>query len=222
MQGDVLDRDPARRQRGQQVRGEVQARRRRGHRAVGPGIDGLVVAAIPVVLRPLGGDIGRQGHLAPLIDGGVQVGTGEVEGQDDLAPLPLLHDRGVQGAQQAGAVRGLAEAHPVTGGQLLARPHERRPAAGRQPPVQGRLHRDVGGVADPPALQPRRDHPGVVDHQHVTRAEFARQVGHRQVGQHAAGAHAQQPGRVAGRCGAEGDAVLGQVEVEIGKLHGGR
>ena len=94
-------------------------------------------------------------------------GAGEVEGQRHLAALALGLDRGVERAQQAGAV-------------VVSPKRTRSPAASRlpgfmkavqrwrrQPPVQGRLDAARLVAAQPHARQPRRDHPGVVEHQHV-------------------------------------------------------
>jgi hypothetical protein len=86
--------------------------------------------------------------------------------------------------------------------------------------MQGGFHGDIRALPGAPALQPRRDNPGVVQHQDVAGPQLVRQVGDPQVLQRRPWRHQEQPRGIPRADGPQGDAVLGQVEVEIGKLHG--
>ncbi len=65
-------------------------------------VDRLVVGAVLLVLRALGGDIGRQRNMADGGDRLVQRRTGKIEAQRHLAGLALLLDGRVERAEQAG------------------------------------------------------------------------------------------------------------------------
>ena len=134
VQGDERLADAAGGEPRQQLGGEVQAGGGRRHRAVVGGVDGLVVAPVTRVLRPAGGDIGRQRHHPAHRDRGVQLGPGEIKAELHLPALVL-------GQQTCGQVVVGAEGHPVADRQPLARAHEGAPAVRRQAAVQGGLHR---------------------------------------------------------------------------------
>ena len=188
------------------------------------GKDGLVVFQILIVLGPLGRDIGGQGHDPDLADGVVQHRAYQIEAQGDEAVLALGGDLGIDLAQKAGVVLLAPETHAVADLQPLARLHEGAPHIGRVAVVQGGLDRHgqklaLGSGAVAHARQPGRDHAGVVEHQGVARLQEIRQVADDPVLKICA-FHDQQARRVARVGGAQGDARLGQVEVEIGCPHG--
>ncbi len=188
-----------------------------GDRAVLAGVDGLVVGAVAGVLGPPRGDVGRQGHRAEGAHRLVQRRPREIEGQPHLAGLVLGFHRGVQARQQEGPVPRLPEAHPVGRLQPLARTHEGRPSRRPQPLVQRGLHPHRVSVALAQAEQARRDHPGVVEHQGVAGGEQVRQLGDDAVIKAAVGTDDEQARGIPRTRRAERDAVLGKVEVEIGK-----
>ena len=66
VQGDFRNTDAALLQAGQQLFGEMQARGWCRHRAFFLGEKSLVIGAVLFVRLTAGGDIRRQGHLAPL------------------------------------------------------------------------------------------------------------------------------------------------------------
>ena len=203
----------------QQIGREVQTRGRRSDRTVGLGVDRLVVGAVLIILRSLGGDVRRQRHGAPRLDRLVQVRAGQLEIDDDLTPVALGGDERVEHRKLAGAIGVLSEDQLVAGRETLARAHEGAPAGGPQALVQGRLNGHHALAAQPSAVQTRRDHAGVVEHQQVSSAKFARQIAHVQVGQGLPGLYPQHARRVPGRNRTQGDGAVGQFEVEIGSLH---
>ena len=95
--------------------------------------------------------------------------------------------------------------------------------------VQTLLGADIQMVLDvcpalpssPAVVQAGREHPTVVHHQHVTGIEQVGQVRHGAVGHRARPRH-QQAGRVPGLGRVLGDGLLGQVVVEVGRVHAGR
>ena len=115
---------------------------------------------------------------------------------------------------------GLAEADALADLELLGRAHERPPAAVVDALDQRRLDGRDRLAADPHAVEPRRDDPGVVDDERVAGLEEIRQVGDARVGQRAVRADDQHPGAVARRGGRERDALGRQVEIEGVDAHG--
>ncbi|MNJ43371.1 hypothetical protein D3C77_383750 [compost metagenome] len=116
-----------------------------------------------------------------------------------------------------------AEADAVADLEPLAGLHEGAPDMGRVAVVQRRLDLDGQDFAFRPdplahARQARRDHPRVVEHQGVAGLQEFRQVADDAILKVAV-RHHQQARRVARVGGAQGDARLGQVEVEIGCPH---
>ncbi len=86
---------------------------------------------------------------------------------------------------------------------------------------QQKLHPAAGlaRLEESPAVEARRDHPRVVDHQKVSRPEQLGQVGHLAVAGLAAGVEHQEPA-LAARGRLLGDPVLGEAEVEVAGQHG--
>ncbi len=144
--------------------------------------------------------------------------------QGDEAVVAFVGHGGVEPTEQAGGVAVRAETNAVARLQPLAGFHEGGPDVGSVAMVQGRFDIDAEGFAGgagalPHTGEPGGDDAGVVEHQGVAGAQEIGQVAYVVVGE-AAGADDQQAGGVARLGGAEGDAVLGQVEVEIGGAHG--
>ena len=80
------------------------------------------------------------------------------------------------------------------------------------------IQRDADPCVAAPCGKLRRDHPRVVDHQHIARPQQRRQFTHHAIRKTIA-RDVQQPRRVARAGGMLGDAVRRQVEVEIGQSH---
>ncbi len=122
---------------------EMKSSRRRRHRAIARGVDGLVIAHVRFIRRALAGDVGRQRHRTGGGDGGIEGRTAQVESQCDLAGIAFaLHDR-IQDAEQAGPIVARAEADMITLPQALPRLGERDPMRRRNALDQSRLHRDA-------------------------------------------------------------------------------
>ena len=177
MQRHLVHADAARREPGQQLIGEMQARSRRRDRAFVAREQGLVVGAVLLVGLAPARDIGRQRHVAALGNGLVQHRPVKGERQRDLAALALGFDRSVELAKEADLAL-VAEADDVARRELLRRPHEGAPARAVEPLGQGRLDLRLGVAADAPAGQPRRDHARVVDHKRIAGIEQVRQIAH--------------------------------------------
>ncbi len=218
-QGDEMQAHALRLERRHQFRREVQSRGRRRDRALFAGIDGLVVGPVALVLAPFGGDIGWQWHLAAFGDGEVQVRPRQVEGKGDLTALALGLHGGVQPAQQAGAILDVTEAHPVTNPEPFARLHEGRPPVGRLALMQRGLDGDHGPVPLAHAVQPRRDHLGVVEHQGVARTQEIGQIADSAVLKHPVRPDHQHPRRIPRFGGTQGDAVVRQIEIKVRDAH---
>ena len=183
VQGQRLVANPGLSQRAQQFGGEVQSGGRRGHCAVFGGEHRLIVALVLRISRALARDVRRERHL-----------PGAFEQQFDW----LFAQKRERPAAIIGPHLGLG-LHPggefdcVTLMQPLGIADEGVPAAQIDPFVQRRP--DLCGTA--PSLKLRRDHPRVVEHQHIARAQQAGQIAHRQIGQRPLARHQQQPRRIA-------------------------
>ena len=210
VQGHARQVDARSRQAVEELRSEMQTGRRRRHRALPPGVNRLVVAAVTVILAPFGGDVGRQGHFPDPGDGGVEIRPRHGEIQGEFAGLALRRNTGGQ----------VAEPKFVSLGDLLPRPHEGPPGPLGHPLVKRGLHGDVGTRAQPASTQPRRDHPGLVDHQDIAASQQGREAPHRVIRQHASGPHLKQARGVARLRRPEGDTVFRKLEVEVRELHG--
>ena len=142
--------------------GEMQPRGRRRDRSFVVREHGLIVGVVLRVGRTPRGDVGRQRHVAALLDRLVEHRAVEREGERDLAAVALLLDGGVELAEEADLAL-LAEPHDVAGREPLCRLHEGAPARAVETAMQCRFDGGLGAAADAPAFQPRRDHLGVVD-----------------------------------------------------------
>ena len=74
----------------QQLRREVQARRRRGDGPVLAGVDGLIVHAVTHVWRALLCDVGRERRISDLADRSVEPRAIQIESDQDLSVIALL------------------------------------------------------------------------------------------------------------------------------------
>ena len=105
----------------------MQARGRRGDRALLAREHGLVVGASRSSARALRGDIGRQRHGAELRDRLIEAGAVERKRQRDLAALALVFDRRIELAEKADPAL-VAEADDVARRSRLAGLDEGPPA----------------------------------------------------------------------------------------------
>jgi hypothetical protein len=194
--------------------------------AVGAGLareHRLVILRVAGVGRSPAGDVGRQRHVAGGSDREVEVRSGEVEGERDLAALPARFDGRVEAAEQAGPVAraGLAEAQPIARRKLLRRPREGEPAGG----VEATVQQDFGPgrrlAPEPETIETRGYDPRGVDHQRVAGGKQVGKVGHDAVLELGLSSrtHDQQARGVARRGRTERDQLLGQVEIEQGDVH---
>ena len=101
--------------------------------------------------------------------------------------------------------------------QAPAVAHEGLPAAQIDPLVQ----RDPDPRFSAPSFELRRNDLGVVEHQHVARAQQARQVANGEVLEGALPRHDQHPRRIARPRRAQGNAFGRQLEIEEVDSHGG-
>ena len=177
-----------------------------GHGAVTGGKQGLIVGGV-CDLRSLGpANIGRQRHLSVAAQRVEQFSLVGGEGQFHLAALPLGRHLG----REVGREDDL-----LPRPQPLGRTGEGQPAAGTDALVQRNLHPRLA----PPAHQPGRNYPGVVEHQQVARPQQRRQLEDTAV----AGPvrpDRQQPGMIARPDRMVGDSGGRQNEIEIGGFHG--
>jgi hypothetical protein len=102
--------------------------------------------------------------------------------------------------------------HPGTKGdgvalaQALAVAHEGLPAAQVDPLVQGGADPRFAALA----FELGRDHAGIVEHQHIARAQQRGQVAHAQIGQRGPSRHMEHPRRIARTRGAQGNGLGGR------------
>ena len=208
-------------QRRKQLRREMQASGRSCDGAFLPGIDGLVVLPVAIVLGPLVSDIGRQRDVPYDHDRLVERRSGEIKQQGDFTPLALCLDRCVQSPEQTG-IAGMAEGDAVADPDTLARSGKCLPAFGAGPHVKGRRHRKfVATLPDPLAFELRRDDFRVVENQRVAGPEEAHQVGHAVIGKQrlAIGPDDEQPCTVARAGRPQRNILLRQIEIEQINAH---
>jgi hypothetical protein len=103
--------------------------------------------------------------------------------------------------------------------QFLGRSGEGAPGVGVDPLVQ--VEADIGAqlTTDAGAGELRRQHAGVVHHQHIAGAQNGQQIADMAIHQGFAGAHHQHARGVARLCRMKCNALGRQVEVEIVNLH---
>ena len=135
MQGDEAALDALCIERGKKLGREMQAGGGGGHGALFPGIDGLVVVAVALVVVTLRGDVGRQRDVTDRVKRLVEKCAGQVEAEQHLAAVAFLDHRGVELAEKAG-IGVMAEMDAVADGDALARTHEGEPAVRRSPHMQ--------------------------------------------------------------------------------------
>ena len=168
MQRDLMQRDAARREAGDQRRRKMQPRRRRRDRPRLGGEHRLVVRAVAWRQSAPRGDVRGQGRRAQALDRLVQRRACELKAQQNLAGFALVLHFRVERCEKAGhAFARLAETDALADLEPLGGPRERPPAAIVDALDQGRFDRGDRLASDPDALEPRRDDPRIVDDQRV-------------------------------------------------------
>ena len=191
---------------GEQLPGEVQAGGRRGGRAGGFGIHGLI--ALGVVQLFL--DVGRQRHRAKLFED-FQENAVVVEPEKAVA-VRRVH-RFHRCGQQAAPKR---QFHALAG--LFARAGQAFPEAAAMVGQQQDFNRRRAALGMP--HQARRDDAGVVHHQAIARVQIVGQVGEVAMGDAAGSAVEHQKARgVALRKRVLRDQTLGKVKIKITLFH---
>ena len=183
----------------EQLRREVEARRRRGHRRVPvvPGVDGLVAVAVEGVARvgqrlgiPLAAsleDVGRQRRSARCAENRVVV---DVAFERDDPPLLSTLDRA---KPSRGATGRIDDRERLALGETLRTLEHRKPSS-----IAERLDDEA---FEAPAAGPLEDHSprldeGRVDHKKILRLEVRGQIGDPPM-LHAIAMHHEHPRRVA-------------------------
>ena len=203
MEGDGDDPDPARGDPRQQIARQMKPRRRRRDRAGRPRIDRLVVGAVPRV-RPAGPlDIGGQGRLAVVFEGGQHIGS-RCKAEPDFA---------VPGAALDMRPERVRDLDHVARAQPPRRAGERAPGLALGGAVERAQQRRFDARLAAPADDAGGDDLGVVDRQHVAGAEQPGQLGDRPVAERRT--HLEKPRRLARHGRTVGYGSFGQVEVEI-------
>ncbi|MCY1430792.1 hypothetical protein D9M71_467470 [compost metagenome] len=183
---------------------EVQPGGGCGHRAGALGVDRLVALAVVRFVRTI--DVGRQRHVAdPLQQRQHFLGEAQLEQR----VVALQHLRLAAALDEDGRAR-LGR---------FARTHVGQHAVAVQHAFDEDFQLAAGSLL---AEQARRDHPGIVEHHQVARAQQFQHIGELPVRQFAARAvqHQQAAGAAFGERMA-GDQVVGQVKMKIGDTHGG-
>ena len=174
-----------------------------GGGAVDFGVDGLIALAVLELLL----DVGGQGHLAQLLQH-LQKNALIVEAHQPVATGRLRLHRGGEAAP-------VPKDHLGPGLQLPPRAYQTLPQA---VPLVGE-EEDLTGPApgQPVADEPGGEHPGVVQHQAVSRTEELGQVVKVVVGDGPGLlVQGQQPGGVPPLQGVLGDEFLREVKIKIG------
>ena len=156
MEGDIAQLDPHLLDLPEQFRGEVQAGGGGGGGAVDLGVDGL----IPLIVLKLLLDVGRQRHLAQLLQY-LQEDPLVVEAHQTVPAGCLRLHRGGEAS--------LAEGHLGPRLQLPARADQALPES--VPLVGQQQHLTGASPGEPVADQPGWQDPGVVQHQAVPRPQ---------------------------------------------------
>jgi hypothetical protein len=195
---------PTRSRRSRSCGGEVQACRGRGHSPRDPGVHRLVRLRIPGALP----DVGRKRDLPPPLD---RLLHGHIPFQGD-PPRTVL-----QPLAEVRPQMSFREDHPGSPPDP-AGPHQGPPCAFRLPPHQKDLHPPARTFLA--ALQAGGDHPGVIEHQEISRGQELREVPEDPVreGSGAPVQH-QKARRVPGLRGLLGDPILGKLVVEVAQAH---
>ena len=147
----------------------------------------------------------------------VEHGAAEIEAQQDFAILALLDHFGIERGKETGHPLGRgAEPHALADAQFLGRAHEGTPAIGGLALVQRRFDPRDRLAADANARKPRRDHPRIVDDEHIAGTQVIRQIADAAIleGRGGRRRHDEQAGAVARLGRPQRDAILGQIEIE--------
>ncbi len=166
---------------------EVEAGGRGSHAAHLIGVNRLVPCPVGFVVGSP--DVGRQRHVTVALQRHRYREIGD-QADDPATGFARVFDLDPQ---------PLPDLDPATRLQLAARPHHGAPTAAFD--VERLDQQDLGGGARRLAAdQPRREDPGVVEHQHVAGTHQLRQVGEDPVGKAAVGtADHQQTAGIPGR-----------------------
>ena len=197
----------------------MQTRGRRRHRAFLRRIDCLIVLPVALVGRPARRDVRRQRRVADGAERLVEIRAVKAEGEPNAAVRLLLVDRRLERAEQADAPF-MPEADAVADGEPTPRLRERPPCRLVDPFDQ--RNRDLRGItgALAHAMQLCRYHSGIVEHQHIPRAEKIGKLADATILETCARPYDKQPRGVARACRAERNPLLRQVEIEVGDTHG--
>ena len=181
----------------------MQTRRRRGHRPLVLGIDGLIAAVVVIVRRPL--DIGRQRQAAVLF-------------QQFVNRLPAVEAQAEQFARTFNhhSADAAFENQHRSGFRRLRRTDMCQRGMAVQNALYQRL--DFAAAFFLPE-QPRLHYFGIVKHQNVARADIVRQIGKRRVLQRYIGQRGQQAAAAAHSRRVLRNQRLRQIEIEIGNIH---
>ncbi len=189
------------------------------------GEHGLVIGAVVLVDGAAAGDIGRQRHVAALVERLVEHRAVKRKGKSHLAPPSPLASTVASSCSRKQTRPSAAEAHDIAGFQPLRRPHQRAPARAVEP--LGQRCRDrrlaiAAAAAEPAAVQVRRQNLGVVDDQGIAAAQQRRQIADGAVLalDRRARTHDQKPRGIARRRRPQRDAVLRQGKIEQVGAHG--
>ena len=143
------------------------------------------------------------------------------ERERHLAALAFVLDGRVELTEEAHLAL-VAEPHDVAGGKPLRRPHKGAPARAVETPVQRRFDGGLGvTAADAAALQPRRNHLGVIDDQRVAGLQQVRQIAHTAIIEFRllARPHDQQPRRIARNNRPQRNPLWREFEIEQIRAH---
>jgi hypothetical protein len=191
--------------------GEVKAGGRRGHRPARASEDGLIALAVDRRIGTV--NVRRKRDVADRFDDGIDVLAGLRLEADGAPPEGMLR----QDLPEEPALGPFAdEAAPRL--QLLTRVDQRVPAICIEPRQQQALDGAARRVAA--TDQARREHPRVVQDEHVTRPQKTRQVADERAFR--AARHAiedEEPGGPAGLGRRLRDELRRQLEVEVGDEH---
>ena len=178
MQGNLGGLDAALANALQNFRREVQARRRRGHRAGRLGVDRLILLAIFGCVGAV--DVRRQRNVPDAVEDGEEI-VDRIEAQMALAERPAPDDLGCQFVRRF--VRIAAEIDALAQAELAAGMHQRLPFQRRSGELFRQQHLDFAAQkiscgriflrqplrarAAAMSVQPRRQHLGIVEDQQI-------------------------------------------------------
>ena len=192
----------------------MQARRGGGNRPFMGGKQGLIIVAVGLVPGPMGGDIGRQGHAAPLGNRAVEFGARAVEHKHHLAAIGLFnHPR-----RQAVLRLRRVEQHGFIDMQLFGGFDKGAPAIQPLALVQRHSHAGLMPVPDPHSDQTGGNDLCVIGHHHITGAQKPRQIGNGAVLQPVR-LDNQHAGRITRGRRTQRNPAVGQFKIEQFDIH---